>query len=81
MTSSTHYSLTTEQTSDTKVLGIIRNSHTAIFNNQISGVTRRGGGGPPRATPSRGWHPSKFFCGFMGEFTKIVDKRGRRGKE
>ena len=27
-----------------------------------SGVAT-GGGGPPRVTPSRGWHPKEKFCG------------------
>ena len=30
----------------------------------VIGVTR--GGGPPRVTPSRGWHPNeKIFCGWL----------------
>ena len=37
------------------------------------------GGGPPRVTPSRGWHPKENF--FVGKFTKIVEKRGRTGKK
>jgi len=42
---------------------------------------RHKGGGPPRVTPSRGWHPKENI--FVGEFTKnsAGDKRGRTGKK
>ena len=50
------------------------------FGPNCSGVTRRGGGGgPPRVTPSRGWHPyeKKLWVNLQ----RIVVRRGRTGEK
>ena len=45
---------------------------------RCSGVAREGWGGPPRVTPSRGWHPSEKNCGLNLERT--LDERRRKVK-
>ena len=38
-----------------------------------------GGGGPPRVTPSMGWHPKEKIL--WANLQRIVEKRGRTGKK